>query len=161
MKSRNLRAPLLAAAALAAGIVAGLPSAEAAVKVGTLRCNVSGGLGLIITSSKTMACSFTPSRGARETYVGTIRRFGLDIGATDKGVMVWGVFAPTNAWPRGALAGAYAGGSAEATAGAGVSANALVGGNNNTISLQPLSVGAQTGASLALGVSALELRPAR
>jgi hypothetical protein len=161
MNSRSLRAPVFAAAALAAGILAGASSADAAVKIGALRCNVSGSLGLIITSSKTMACRFTPSRGARETYVGTIRRFGLDIGATDRGVLVWSVFAPTSAWPRGALSGAYAGGSAEATVGAGVSANALVGGNNNTISLQPLSVGAQTGASLALGVSALELRPAR
>ena len=40
-------------------------------------------------------------------------------------------------------------------------ANVLVGGNNNTIGLQPISVGAQTGLNLALGVSALELRPAR
>ncbi|WP_460450851.1 DUF992 domain-containing protein [Alsobacter sp. SYSU BS001988] len=158
-------------AALSAGLAAGLgaaatpASAQAqggGVKVGTLRCNVSGSLGLIITSSKTMSCRFTPSRrGAPETYLGTIRRFGLDIGATNRGVLVWTVFAPTNAWQRGALAGGYAGGSAEATAGAGLSANVLVGGNNNTIGLQPISVGAQTGLNLALGVSALELTPAR
>ncbi|WP_196240298.1 DUF992 domain-containing protein [Alsobacter soli] len=157
----TLRAAALATAGLVAGTLMAAPPADAAVKVGALRCNVSGSLGLIITSAKTMACTFTPSRGPRETYVGTIRRFGLDIGATERGVLAWGVFAPTSAWPRGALAGSYGGASAEATAGAGVSANALIGGNNNTISLQPISIGAQVGANLAVGVSALELRPTR
>ena len=42
--------------------------------------------------------------------------------------------------------------------GAGLGANALVGGNNNTITLQPLSVEAQTGLNLALGVADMSLR---
>jgi hypothetical protein len=41
----------------------------------------------------------------------------------------------------------------------GVGANALVGGSNNTIALQPLSVQGQTGLSVAAGVAGLELRP--
>ena len=42
-------------------------------------------------------------------------------------------------------------------AGLGVGANALVGGSNNTVTLQPLSVEGQVGVSVALGVSALTL----
>ena len=58
----------------------------------------------------------------------------------------------------GALAGRYAGASAEATVGAGVGANALVGGSDRTITLQPVSVQAQAGLNVAVGVGALEQR---
>ena len=74
--------------------------------------------------------------------------------------MVWTVFAPSNK-KFGALAGQYGGASAEATVGAGLGANVLVGGSNRTVTLQPLSVQGQTGLNLAVGVSGLELRPAR
>ena len=104
---------------------------------------------------------FTPSAaGAREVYVGSIRKFGLDIGATSGGEMVWAVFAPSNR-RIGALAGTYGGASAEATVGAGVGANVLVGGSNRTVSLQPVSGQGQAGLNLAVGVAGLELRPAR
>jgi hypothetical protein len=123
-----------------------------------LRCNVSEGLGLIITSSKEMSCLFTSARGHREHYYGTIRKFGLDIGATDKGVLAWDVFAPSVGPKRGALVGDYAGVDASATIGAGVGANALVGGLNRSVTLQPLSIQAQSGLALAGGVAALTLR---
>ncbi|WP_293858873.1 DUF992 domain-containing protein [uncultured Alsobacter sp.] len=155
---------LIAAAALTAAIVpASAQSAAPPARVGLLECSVSGGVGLIITSSKALSCRFTPARGGgpRERYVGTVRKYGLDVGATTKGQIAWAVLAPTNTWQRGALAGTYAGAGAEATAGAGLGANLLVGGSNRTISLQPLSVSAQTGLNLAAGVTELELAPAR
>ena len=61
----------------------------------------------------------------------------------------------------GALAGDYVGASGEATVGVGVGANVLVGGNNRTVALQPVSVQGQTGLNLAVGVSGLTLQPAR
>ena len=75
--------------------------------------------------------------------------------------MRWAVLAPTvdDIMP-GALAGDYYGVSAEATAGTGVGANALVGGSDETVSLQPVSVTSQTGVNFALAVSELELRSA-
>jgi hypothetical protein len=72
--------------------------------------------------------------------------------------MVWVVYAPTQGGPH-ALAGDYAGATAEATVGAGAGANALIGGSNRTFTLQPLSVQAQTGLNLAAGVAGLTLRP--
>jgi len=130
------------------------------VQIGTLTCNVSGSLGLILTSQKSMLCTFRNTRGLRETYTGVIRRFGLDVGATTGGQMVWSVFAASRA-PRGALAGSYGGGSAEATLGAGLGANVLVGGSNSSIALQPVSLGGQAGLNLAVGIADLQLRVGR
>ena len=131
------------------------------VKAGTLTCDISGGIGLIITSHKDVACIFTPSQpGPREVYVGGIDKFGLDLGATAGGEMVWAVYAPTTR-RFGALAGQYGGASAEATVGAGLGANVLVGGSDRTVALQPLSVQGQAGLNVAAGVAELTLRPAR
>ena len=158
--------PLSAFAALAVVAALALPAPSLAqgreqTKVGTLICDISGGIGLIITSKKEVTCMFTPSQpGPREVYTGSFTKFGLDLGATAGGEMVWTVFAPTNR-RFGALAGHYGGASAEATVGAGVGANVLVGGSNRTVALQPISVQGQAGLNLAVGVAGLELRPAR
>ncbi len=153
------------AAAVAVFSMSMAPSALAQTpnrtKVGTLTCDISGGLGLIIASKKSVACMYTPAQpGPREVYTGSITKFGLDVGATAGGEMVWSVFAPSNKH-FGALAGDYGGASAEATVGAGLGANVLVGGSNRTVALQPLSVQGQTGLNLAVGVSELKLRPAQ
>ncbi|MGH9806743.1 MAG: DUF992 domain-containing protein [Terriglobia bacterium] len=153
-------------AALAVAAVVALPASSMAqgrerTKVGTLTCDISGGIGLIITSKKELSCMFTPSQpGPREVYVGSITKFGLDVGATAGGEMVWAVYAPTTR-RFGALAGHYGGATAEATVGAGVGANVLVGGSNRTVTLQPISVQGQAGLNLAVGVAGLDLRPAR
>src|ERR1700730_4893521 len=132
--------------------------AQQGVKIGALSCEVSGGLGFIIALSKEMNCLFTSASGQTEPYSGTIRKFGLDIGATDKGVLAWDVFAPSAGPERGALAGDYLGVDASATIGAGFGANALVGGFGRSLTLQPLSIQAQTGLDLAGGVAAMTLR---
>ncbi len=156
-----IKQAILGAALLAASTMAMDGAFAQGAKVGTLQCNVAGGLGLIVTSSKEMRCAFTPVRGRSEYYYGTIRKFGLDLGATNRGVLTWQVFSPAAGRLHGALAGNYVGGTASATVGAGLGANALVGGFNNTITLQPLSVEANTGLNIAAGVASLSLRLAR
>jgi Protein of unknown function (DUF992) len=155
----NIRSVLCAASFAVLLSPAQAAVAQPNLAVGGLRCDVAGGLGLIVTSSKEMSCIFTSTGGQTEHYYGTIRKFGLDIGATDSGILAWTVFAPTSDPGPGALAGEYVGVDASATVGAGVGANVLVGGSDQTISLQPLSVQAQTGLALAGGVAALALRP--
>jgi Protein of unknown function (DUF992) len=154
----------LAALALIAAIAlptSGMAQAPDRTKAGTLTCDVSGGIGLIITSRKSLSCTFTPAgNGPLEIYTGSITKFGLDIGATTGGVMVWAVYAPSTR-RFGALAGHYAGATAEATVVAGLGANALIGGSNRTIALQPLSVQGQTGLNLAAGVASIDLQAAR
>ena len=157
--------PHRAIAALAFAAAVALPASAMAqherTRAGTLTCDISGGIGMIITSHKSLTCMFTPSQpGPREVYVGSINKFGLDLGATTGGEMVWAVYAPSNR-RFGALAGHYGGASAEATVGAGLGANVLIGGSNRTVTLQPLSVQGQAGLNLAAGVAELNLRPAR
>ncbi len=148
----RLLAPLAIAGAAA---LAPASSASAAARIGTLECSVGAGVGLVVTSSRALNCVFQ-SRYRSEHYVGTIRRFGLDLGFTNQGHLGWAVFAATRPGP-GALAGEYVGGSASATIGVGVGANALVGGFNRSFTFQPLSGEAQTGANIAAGVGALHL----
>jgi len=133
--------------------------ADPSVKIGELLCSVSSGLGLIVTSTRSMNCRYTSATGYEEHYRGVIRKFGLDIGSTRAGVLAWGVFAPTLGPRRHALAGDYVGVAASATAGAGVGANALVGGFGHSITLQPFSLETQTGLALSAGVASLTLRP--
>ena len=153
-----MRIALFAAVAVAALALAVPARAQTNVKVGELHCNVASGLGMIIASSHTMGCTFTSSQGSSEQYMGTIRKFGLDIGVTDHGVLAWAVFAPTAGMPRHALAGDYIGVGASATAGAGLGANALVGGSERSFALQPFSVEAQTGLALSAGVASMTLQ---
>jgi len=158
--------PLSALAAMAVVAAVALPTPTMAqpanlTKVGTLTCDISAGIGFIIGSKKNVTCAFTPSLpGPREVYTGSITKFGLDIGATSGGAMIWAVYAPTSL-SFGALAGNYAGATAEATVGAGVGANVLIGGSNRTVTLQPLSVQGQTGLNVAAGVAGLTLDSAR
>ena len=157
---------LVLAAALASGTALAQDSDQAPkadpnrVEVGVLDCVVEGGSGFIFGSTKDISCSYAPADGGtKETYFGAISKYGIDIGKTDVTYMTWGVFAPTtDEFSPGALVGDYYGVSAEATAGAGVGANILIGGSNETISLQPISVSGQTGLNFALAVSELELR---
>ncbi|MFD2184553.1 DUF992 domain-containing protein [Rhodoplanes azumiensis] len=146
------------AAAVAAVLLATAAPAQERVQAGSLSCDVSAGIGLLVGSQRQVYCTFTPSlNGPVETYTGSITRVGLDIGATAGGVMVWAVWSPTTR-PVGALAGAYAGASAEASLVAGLGANVLLGGNDRSVALQPVSVQGQAGVNIAAGVAGLELR---
>ena len=148
----------IGAASLAAGALAlGSPAQAQAVKAGVLTCNVSSGFGFIFGSSRSINCTFAPAGGAPQHYVGSIDKFGVDIGYTKGGVLVWTVLAPTTSPAPGSLAGSYGGATASATVGAGGGANVLVGGSGNSISLQPLSIEGNTGLNVAAGVAALTL----
>ncbi len=151
--------PLLTAALLPFVFQGFAGSAKAAEPIGMLRCNVAGGVGFVITSSKALACTFRPEHGKIEYYVGTIRRFGLDIGITGPGRLAWGVFGANTLPNHYPLAGEYTGVTAELSLGPGVGANALIGGNNRSFILQPLSVNVQTGVDITAGVGELVLEP--
>jgi hypothetical protein len=142
---------------------AGQAEAVDRVEIGLLDCTVAGGAGFIFGSSKDLSCTFNPAQKGRpnETYSGSIDKFGIDIGKTEQTIIKWGVLAPTeDDYAPGALAGTYGGVSGEATVGVGVGANALVGGSSETIVLQPISVQAQEGLNLALGIARLRLNAA-
>ena len=147
-------------AALALAIAMAPATAQDRTRVGTLTCNISPGVGLVVGGQRQLSCIYASARGkAREAYEGTVSTLGLDIGATSGGQLAWAVFAPTTL-RRAALAGTYTGATAGGTVGAGAGANVLVGASDRTVMMQPVSVQAQTGVNVAAGVSTMELRPA-
>ncbi|MGD9883351.1 MAG: DUF992 domain-containing protein [Reyranella sp.] len=123
--------------------------------VGTLTCNVGGGVGFVFGSSKDLSCLFARTDGIAERYVGKIKKFGVDIGFTREAQIVWLVFAPGSIAP-GSLAGTYAGGTAAATVGVGAGAHVLVGANRQ-ITLQPVSVEGSVGLNVAAGIGEVDL----
>jgi hypothetical protein len=152
---------VFAGLAFAAALAASSSQALAdTVEVGFLECRGQTNA-FVVGSITKLECLFQPNVGGRpQAYYGTIRRAGLDIGWNNATIVKWAVYAPTYRLGPAALAGGYAGGSASVTVGFGVGANALFGGSNSTISLQPVSVQGQTGLAASAGVAALELVPA-
>ena len=150
----------IGAVAVALAVASADQAAAQGIRAGLLTCDVSGGIGLIIGSQKQVSCLYAPdAAGPQQAYVGSFTRFGLDIGITGGGVMVWAVFTGTVGGPA-FLAGDYVGASGEASIAAGLGANVLIGGSNRSVALQPVSVSGQVGLNLAVGIGDLSLRPA-
>jgi len=146
-------------AAIAALLLTMSAQAQTKSSVGTLTCVGGEGVGLIVGSSKSYSCKFTDTNGqVRETYKATVTKIGLDVGVTGKTVIIWSVLAASSALKRRALTGNYAGAAADASIGVGGGAKVLVGGSNDSIVLQPVSVQGQTGINLAVGVAGLNLK---
>lgn len=153
---------LMAGAAIAIAALSGTANAApAGVKVGTLTCNVASGAGFIFGSSKDLRCTYEPTKAAVEHYSGTISKWGVDIGYTGKGRLIWAVFAPTSDVRPGAIEGEYAGASAQANVGVGLGANVLVGGLDKSVALQPVSVEGSTGLNVAAGIGQISLKHTR
>ena len=153
-----------------AAMIAGLAGALAAISpagagetvaVGRLDCGINGGASFIFQSTRELRCVFRPRLGMEgELYEGQIKKYGLDIGITNNARLTWLVLAPTELpVNEGALMGQYVGVAADASLGVGGGANVLIGGSNDTISLQPLSVQGQTGLNAALAVAEVQLVP--
>lgn len=135
----------------------------AGVEIGWLDCVVEKGGKLIeIASNRAVQCTYKPMGGeVSDRYVGTVEKFGLDVGGTGYRIMQWKVIAVGgNAYEPGSLAGRYLGASAEATVAAGVGANVLGGGSNDSFLLQPVSVQEQAGLNAAVNITRFTLDPA-
>lgn len=151
---------MLSAALAGAALTAAVPAqaGEGGVKVGTLTCRVASGWGYVVGSSRRLSCIFSPTRFRNERYIGSMSKFGMDIGYKRSGTLVWAVFNPTDRLGPGDLHGHYGGLTASATVGVGLGANALIGGSTHTVTLQPLSIEGNTGLNVAAGIGALDLR---
>jgi len=134
------------------------------VSLGVLTCEAKNADSFIFGSTRQMSCVFERNNGEVEEYDGVIQSYGVDIGFTESSTLVWGVVAVTDQVPDGALAGSFAGVSAEATLGIGGGINLLVGGpdaesDSPNVALQPISVEGNQGLNIAAGVSELTLEP--
>jgi hypothetical protein len=132
-------------------------AAPMGITAGLLNCNVGSGWGLILGSSRGMSCLYTPTSGSPQRYVGSIKKFGVDIGYLSGATIVWAVAAPTSGSEPGALSGDYMGATGSASVGAGIGANVLFGGFQRSVSLQPVSVEGNQGLNVAGGIADLTL----
>jgi hypothetical protein len=60
--------------------------------VGALTCNIAGGTGYLIASSRKLDCVFEPMSGGSQAYEGDLRGFGLELGYTKPMKMLWKVY---------------------------------------------------------------------
>jgi hypothetical protein len=157
-KERPMRKIWLTAIACAVTAAFAMPAEARNVRAGTLNCTSGTTVGLLLGSRQNLRCTFRANYGHRYSYTGTVTRIGLDVGVTAGSRLIWAVFAPSSRVAKGALRGNYVGASGSASFGPGIGANVLVGGSNQTISLQPLSVEGRAGINFALGVANLALR---
>ena len=157
---RRLTVSLAVAAVMAVTAISSA-SAQSRVKSGVLECRGGTSIGLVVGSSSMMTCIYRGEDRFEDRYVAIIRKIGLDLGITKDVSMTWGVFNPTGRIGPGDLVGNYSGVSGSASIGIGLGANALLGGSNNTVALQPLSVQGQTGLNVQAGLEGLELRRER
>jgi hypothetical protein len=151
----------LAAIAITAVATTSFVVAQSRVKTGVLECRGGPSVGLVVGSSTTLNCIYRGDDRFEDHYVGRVSKLGLDLGITQETGLAWAVFAPTGRIGPGDLSGNYAGVSGSASVGVGLGANALVGGSNNSVALQPLSLQGQVGVNVQAGLQGLELRPAR
>jgi hypothetical protein len=148
----------LAVAAVTAIAAISFANAQSRVKSGVLECRGGASIGLVVGSSSMMTCVYRGEDRFEDRYVAIVRKIGLDLGVTKDVSLTWGVFNPTGRIGPGDLVGNYSGVSGSASIGIGLGANALLGGSNNTVALQPLSVQGQTGLNIQAGLEGLELR---
>ena len=158
------RLVLLAATAIT---MLGAPSAAvhaqqpAPVQIGVLECRGGASIGFIVGSVTNLGCVLRVEGLPEDRYIATIRKVGVDLGITSETALAWAVYAPVAQLGPGDLAGNYAGAQGSAAVGVGAGGNVLVGGSQNSIALQPLSLQGQVGLSVAAGLESLELRPGR
>jgi Protein of unknown function (DUF992) len=159
-----MRRSFMLAATTTTMLVASLAGANAQqpmqrVQVGVLECRGGASVGFVVGSVTNLGCVLRVAGVPDDRYVATIRKVGVDLGITEESALAWGVYAPVARLGAGDLSGNYAGAQGSASVGVGAGGNVLVGGSNNSIALQPLSVQGQVGLSVAAGLESLELRP--
>jgi hypothetical protein len=151
----------IAATLLVAPLVGAGAQQVERVQVGVLECRGGASIGFIVGSVTNLGCVLRIDGLPEDRYVATIRKVGVDLGITQESALAWGVFAPVKRLGPGDLSGNYAGAQGSASIGVGGGGNVLVGGSNNSIALQPLSLQGQVGLNVAAGLESLELRPGR
>ena len=143
------RSFFLVASLLAAS--AGAAHAQDRVRVGVLECRGGASVGFVVGSVTNLGCVLRVEGLPEDRYIATIRKVGLDLGITSETALAWAVYAPVAQLGPGDLAGSYAGAQGSAAVGVGAGGNVLVGGSQNSIALQPLSLQGQVGLSVAAG----------
>jgi hypothetical protein len=133
----------------------------AGTEIGVMTCQTvpHSGFTLLIHSTVDIKCRFESTDGSGvENYIGeTGVALGFDLSSEIRKQLVYTVFAADFKKGSYKLAGKYGGIGASASIGIGAGAQVLVGGNNDSISLQPVIEGS-TGVGASAGITYLYLQ---
>lgn len=134
-------------------------AASAADRVGTLQCKLLGNGISVLVENQQIDCVYNDdAEGAFPVhYTGALTKVGPNVTVNGEGELAWGVIAATGHVGPGALAGNYVGPGVSAKVGVGGGGAMLVGGSDNTFSLQPFNVQAGSGLGWNAGVESLTL----
>lgn len=144
---------------LALGVTAA--EAQAPVELGRLVCELTDSKNRILVSKQSFDCEFMTADGSTQNYVGEIRKTGLDLSVKEEFTISWTVLmAKGDAEVPASIAGTYVGAGADAAVIGGVGLRVLVGGGDNQVTLQPVSIAGVVGAGASLGIERFTLSPA-
>jgi hypothetical protein len=134
-------------------------AAFAGERIGTLQCKLLGNGISVLVENQPIDCNYSDdSEGAVPVhYTGMLTKVGPNISVNGQGELAWGVIAATGKVGPGALAGNYTGPGVSAKIGVGGGGAVLVGGSDNTFSLQPFNIEAGSGLGWNAGVENLAL----
>jgi len=134
-------------------------AAMAGDQVGVLECHLSGNGITILIENQAVDCVYEDELAAAgpQHYIGKLTKVGANISINGPGDLVWGVVAESRTLGPGALSGDYVGPEASLKVGVGGGGAILVGGSNNTVSLQPFNVEGGEGLGLTAGAESLSL----
>ncbi len=147
--------------ACAAAALLAAPAANAAegTDMGVLTCTLTDVTNVVVYTDEKFSCVFKPKNGEPYNYAGQIKSIGIDLSVTKDMTLVWAVLTTrTDGDVGNQLRGDYVGAGADVEVGAGVGLNALVGGSERAITLQPVSVSGSIGAGASIGIETFELR---
>lgn len=145
--------------ALATAVAVPALAYDSGVQVGVLTCKMDHVKNDIVYTKEEFACVYKPTEGDEQTYTAVLKEYGVNLSFTKDNELVWGVLAPAgNMASPDVLKGTYVGGTGSVELVGGVSANVLVGGGSNSITLNPISVSGMVGIGASLDVSALEIK---
>ena len=153
MKASLFALPVLAALAAAPA------TAQDAAEIGTLTCKVTDITNVVIYTEQNFSCDFKQLNGTTESYAGKIEKIGVDLSIKSDFTVVWAVLSPKiDLNEDRALAGNYIGAGADVAIGGGLGAKVLVGGLDNSFTLQPVSVAGVAGGGASVGIESFVLK---
>jgi hypothetical protein len=134
-------------------------NANSRIYIGSLSCNVGGGTGYILASSKSLDCVFLNKEGTESAqYTGTIDKVGIDIGYTRAVHTIWRVYSLGTVRGPNNLGGTYVGEQGTVAAGSQAGGNWIYGGSNAEVGMLASGVVKDAGYNLATGVAAMTIK---
>ena len=115
------------------------------VYVGALTCDVAGGTGYLVMSSRKLDCTFEPMSGGTQAYEGDIRGFGLELGYTKPMKMLYKVYTVGSNKGITAVEGSFIGQAGSITADRTMGGDWLYGGKDGAAAMVGTTYFNQTG----------------